>query len=253
MQHRYVDKKVDRDWLNTNFPCMMACPAHTNAGRYVELIAEGEFEEAYRYARGPNPMASICGRVCAHPCETACRRGVIDKPIAIRALKRFLTERYGPESRHPIDVNAGRIQEKLPFRVAIVGAGPVGLSSAHDLALMGYAVTIFEASQVAGGMLYLGLPEYRLPRDVVEAQVREILSTGDITLKLNHAAGRDFTIADLRRDFDAVLIAVGAHRSRDLTIPGVNLDGVYKGIDFLLNVNLGYRFTIGKNVFVIGG
>jgi NADPH-dependent glutamate synthase beta subunit-like oxidoreductase len=253
MQKRFVDKKVDGDWLNTNFPCMMACPAHTNAGRYVELIAEGEFEEAYRVAREPNPMASICGRVCSHPCETACRRGEIDKPIAIRALKRFLTERYGPESRHPIDVNAGRTQPKLPFRIAIVGAGPVGLSAAHDLALTGYAVTIFEASQVAGGMLYLGLPEYRLPRDVVEAQVREILSTGDITLKLNQAAGRDFTIADLRRDFDAVLIAVGAHRSRDLTIPGVNLDGVYKGIDFLLNVNLGYRFTIGKKVLVIGG
>jgi NADPH-dependent glutamate synthase beta subunit-like oxidoreductase len=232
---------------------MMACPAHTNAGRYVALIAEGEFEEAYRIARGPNPMASICGRVCAHPCETACRRGEIDKPIAIRALKRFLTEQYGPESRRAIDVNAGRTQPKLPFRIAIVGAGPVGLSAAHDLALMGYAVTIFEASQVAGGMLYLGLPEYRLPRDVVEAQVREILSTGDITLKLNQAAGRDFTIADLRRDFDAVLIAVGAHRSRDLSIPGVNLDGVYKGIDFLLNVNLGYRFTIGKKVLVIGG
>ena len=253
MLKRFVDKKVDRDWLNTNFPCMMACPAHTNAGRYVALIAEGEFEEAYRIARGPNPMASICGRVCAHPCETACRRGEIDKPIAIRALKRFLTEQYGPESRRAIDVNAGRTQPKLPFRIAIVGAGPVGLSAAHDLALMGYAVTIFEASQVAGGMLYLGLPEYRLPRDVVEAQVREILSTGDITLKLNQAAGRDFTIADLRRDFDAVLIAVGAHRSRDLSIPGVNLDGVYKGIDFLLNVNLGYRFTIGKKVLVIGG
>ena len=253
MLQRFVDKKVDRDWLNTNFPCMMACPAHTNAGRYVELIAEGEFEEAYRYAREPNPLASICGRVCAHPCETACRRGEIDKPIAIRALKRFLTEQYGPESRHPVNVNAGRAQAKLPFRIAIVGAGPVGLSAAHDLALMGYAVTIFEASQVAGGMLYLGLPEYRLPRDVVEAQVREILSTGDITLKLSQAAGRDFTIAELRRDFDAVLIAVGAHRSRDLTIPGVNLDGVYKGIDFLLNVNLGYRFTIGKKVLVIGG
>ncbi|SPE19082.1 FAD-dependent pyridine nucleotide-disulphide oxidoreductase [Candidatus Sulfotelmatomonas gaucii] len=253
MQRRFIEKKVDRDWLNTNFPCMMACPAHTNAGRYVELIAKGEFEEAYRYAREPNPLASICGRVCAHPCETACRRGEIDKPIAIRALKRFLTEQYGPESRHPINVNAGRAQAKLPFRIAIVGAGPVGLAAAHDLALMGYAVTIFEASQVAGGMLYLGLPEYRLPRDVVEAQVREILSTGDITLKLSQAAGRDFTIADLRRDFDAVLIAVGAHRSRDLTIPGVNLDGVYKGIDFLLNVNLGYRFTIGKKVLVIGG
>jgi len=253
MLQRFVDKKVDRDWLNTNFPCMMACPAHTNAGRYVELIAEGEFEEAYRYAREPNPLASICGRVCAHPCETACRRGEIDKPIAIRALKRFLTEQYGPESRHPINVNACRAQAKLPFRIAIVGAGPVGLSAAHDLALMGYAVTIFEASQAAVGMLYLGLPEYRLPRDVVEAQVREILSTGDITLKLSQAAGRDFTIAELRRDFDAVLIAVGAHRSRDLTIPGVNLDGVYKGIDFLLNVNLGYRFTIGKKVLVIGG
>jgi formate dehydrogenase (NADP+) beta subunit len=253
MLRRFVDKKVDQDWLNTNFPCMMACPAHTNAGRYVGLIAEGEFEEAYRVAREPNPLASVCGRVCAHPCETACRRGEIDKPIAIRALKRFLTERYGPESRYPVDVNASRVQPMLPFQIAIVGAGPVGLSSAHDLARMGYAVTIFEASQVAGGMLYLGLPEYRLSRSVVEAQVREILSTGDITLKLNQAAGRDFTIADLRREFDAVLIAVGAHRSRDLAIPGVDLDGVHKGIDFLLNVNLGYRFTIGRKVLVIGG
>ena len=254
MLKRYKNKKVDGDWLNTNFPCMMACPAHTNAGRYVGLIAEGRFEEAYRIARDPNPLASICGRVCAHPCETACRRGEIDRPISIRALKRFLTEQFGPESKHPIAVNEGRGQKKLPFKVAVVGGGPVGLSAAHDLALMGYAVTIFEAAPVAGGMLYLGIPEYRLPRDVVEAQVREILETGDITLKLNHAAGRDFTVSDLRRQgFDAVLIAVGAHRSRDLSIPGVDLDGVHKGIDFLLNVNLGYKFTIGKKVIVIGG
>jgi formate dehydrogenase beta subunit len=251
---RFKDKKVDKDWLNTNFPCMMACPAHTNAGRYVALIAEGRFEEAYKFARDPNPLASICGRVCAHPCETACRRGDIDRPIAIRALKRFLTERHGPESKHPVDVSVGRVQSKLPFKVAVVGGGPVGLSAAHDLALMGYSVTIFESAPVAGGMLYLGIPEYRLPRDVVEAQVREILETGDITLKLNQAAGRDFTVSDLRHQgFDAVLIAVGAHRSRDLTIPGVDLDGVYKGIDFLLNVNLGYKFTIGKKVIVIGG
>ncbi len=254
MLKRFKDKKVDRDWLNTNFPCMMACPAHTNAGRYVALIAEGRFDEAYKFARDPNPLASICGRVCAHPCETACRRGDIDRPIAIRALKRFLTERHGPESKRPLDINAGRGQNKLPFKVAVVGGGPVGLSAAHDLALMGYAVTIFEAAPVAGGMLYLGIPEYRLPRDVVEAQVREILATGDITLKLNQAAGRDFTVSDLRHQgFDAVLVAVGAHRSRDLTIPGVDLDGVYKGIDFLLNVNLGYKFTIGKKVIVIGG
>jgi len=253
MQQRYVNKKVDRDWLNTNFPCMMACPAHTNAGRYVSLIAEGRFEEAYRYARDPNPLASICGRVCAHPCETACRRGEIDKPISIRALKRFLTERHGPESKRPLPPSTERIG-KLPFKVAVIGGGPVGLSAAHDLALMGYSVTIFEAAPVAGGMLYLGIPEYRLPRSVVEAQVREILETGDITLRLNSSAGRDFTVSELRRQgFDAVLISVGAHKSRDLTIPGVDLDGVHKGIEFLLNVNLGYKFTIGKKVIVIGG
>ena len=253
MQKRFSNKMVDRDWLNTNFPCMMACPAHTNAGRYVALIAEGRFEEAYRFARDPNPLASICGRVCAHPCETACRRGEIDKPIQIRALKRFLTERHGPESRN-FRPTAITPEAKLPYKVAVIGAGPVGLSAAHDLALMGYSVTIFEAAAVPGGMLYLGIPEYRLPRDVVEAQVREILQTGDVTLKLNQRAGKDFSIEDLHsQGFDAVLIAVGAHRSRDLSIPGVNLDGVHKGIDFLLNVNLGYKFTIGKKVVVIGG
>ena len=253
MLTRFRDKAVDRDWLNSNFPCMMACPAGTNAGRYVALIAEGRFEEAYHYARDPNPMASICGRVCAHPCETACRRGSIDKPIQIRALKRLLTERYGPESRRPLRLKRQRAAP-LPYRVAVVGSGPVGLSAAHDLGLMGYKVTIFEAAPVAGGMLKLGIPEYRLPRSVVEAQVREILDVGDIELKLNCAAGRDFTIAGLRRQgFDAVVIAVGAHRSRELSIPGVDLDGVHKAVEFLLNANLGYRFTIGRKVVVIGG
>ena len=253
MLNRFEDKRVDQDWLESNFPCMMACPAGTNAGRYVALIAEGRFEEAYRYARDPNPMASICGRVCAHPCETACRRGAIDAPISIRALTRFLTERFGPESRQPLDIRKAPVGT-MPYRVAIVGSGPVGLSAAHDLALLGYAVTIFEAAPVAGGMLSLGIPEYRLPRSVVEAQIREILEAGGVTLKVNQAAGRDFTIRELRENgFDAVVLAVGAHRSRDLSIPGVDLDGVHKGIDFLLNANLGYRFNIGKKVVVIGG
>ena len=155
----------------------------------------------------------------------------IDRPIQIRALKRFLTEQQTKSKR--LQTLPAEKQPALPFKVAVVGAGPVGLSAAHDLALMGYSVTIFEAAAVPGGMLYLGIPEYRLPRDVVEAQVREILETGDVTLKLNQRAGKDFSICDLRsQGFDAVLIAVGAHRSRDLSIPGVDLDGVTKGSTF---------------------
>ena len=246
-------KLVDLDWLESNFPCMKACPVHTQAGRYVSLIAEGRYEEAYRYAREPNPFASICGRVCGHPCETDCRRGKFDSAISIRALKRFLTERYGPESRNPIDVFPEKPKVTRPEHVAVIGSGPAGLSAAHDLALLGYAVTVFEAAPIPGGMLHLGIPEYRLPRDVLQAQIREILDLGP-ELRLNVRLGKDFTIADLRaQGYKAILLAFGLHRSRDLTIPGNDLDGVVKGIDFLLNVNLGYRFSIGKKVVVIGG
>jgi len=245
-------KLVDLDWLESNFPCMQACPVHTQAGRYVSLIAEGRFEEAYRYARQPNPLASICGRVCGHPCEAACRRGQFDAPISIRALKRFVTERYGPESRNPLDLFPEKPKVTHPERVAVIGSGPAGLAAAHDLALLGYAVTIFEAAQVPGGMLYLGIPEYRLPRDVVQAQVREILALGP-ELRLNSRLG-DFSLSDLRREgFQAILLVIGLHRSRDLILPGRDLDGVITGTDFLLNVNLGYQFSIGTRVVVIGG
>ncbi|MBZ5700932.1 MAG: FAD-dependent oxidoreductase [Acidobacteriia bacterium] len=246
-------KLVDLDWLESNFPCMQACPVHTQAGRYVSLIAEGRYEEAYRYARTPNPFASVCGRVCGHPCEPACRRGKFDAPISIRALKRFLTERHGPESRNPVDVVSDKVQLVQREKVAIIGSGPAGLSAAHDLALLGYAVTVFDAAAVPGGMMHLGIPEYRLPRDVLQAQIREILELGP-ELKLNMRLGRDFSLADLRQQgYKAVLMAFGLHRSRDLNLPGNDLDGVVKGIDFLLNVNLGYRFSIGKQVVVIGG
>jgi formate dehydrogenase beta subunit len=246
-------KLVDLGWLESNFPCMQACPVHTQAGRYVSLIAEGRYEEAYRYARVPNPFASICGRVCGHPCETACRRGQLDLPISIRALKRFVTERHGPESRNPVEVFPERPQVTRPEKIAIIGSGPAGMSAAHDLALLGYAVTVFEAAAVPGGMMHLGIPEYRLPRDVLQAQIREILDLGP-ELRLNSRLGRDFSLDDLRRQgYKAVLLAFGLHRSRDLNLPGHELDGVVKGIDFLLNVNLGYRFSIGKQVVVIGG
>lgn len=246
-------KLVDLDWLESNFPCMQACPVHTQAGRYVHLIAEGRYEEAYRYARLPNPFASICGRVCGHPCEPACRRGSFDAPISIRALKRFLTERHGPESRQPLDLFPEKPKVLHEEKIAIIGSGPAGLSAAHDLALLGYGTTVFEAAAVPGGMMHLGIPEYRLPRDVLQAQIREILEMGP-ELRLNARLGRDFSLSDLRRQgYQAVLLAFGLHRSRDLQIPGNELDGVVKGIDFLLNVNLGYRFSIGKRVVVIGG
>ena len=246
-------KLVDLEWLESNFPCMQACPVHTQAGRYVSLIAEGRYEEAYRYARVPNPFASICGRVCGHPCEPACRRGQLDSPISIRALKRFLTERYGPESRNAIDVFPEKPNVIHPEKVAVIGSGPAGMSAAHDLALLGYAVTIFDSAPVPGGMMHLGIPEYRLPRDVLQAQIREILDLGP-ELRLNMRLGRDFSLGDLHRQgYKAILLAFGLHRSRDLNLPGNDLDGVVKGIDFLLNVNLGYRFSIGKQVVVIGG
>jgi formate dehydrogenase (NADP+) beta subunit len=246
-------KLVDLEWLESNFPCMQACPVHTQAGRYVSLIAQGRYEEAYRYARVPNPFASICGRVCGHPCEPACRRGQFDLPISIRALKRFVTERHGPESRNPIDMFPEKPRAFQPDKVAIIGSGPAGMSAAHDLALLGYPVTVFEAAPVPGGMMHLGIPEYRLPRNVLQAQIREILDLGP-ELRLNMRLGRDYSLEDLRRQgYKAVLLAFGLHRSRDLNLPGHELDGVVKGIDFLLNVNLGYRFSIGKQVVVIGG
>src|SRR6516165_6416957 len=247
-------KLVDLEWLESNFPCMRACPVHTEAGRYVALIAQGRYEEAYRYARRPNPLASICGRVCGHPCETDCRRGKLDAPISIRALKRFLTERHGPESRNPVTVYPGRssgISRKE--LVAVIGAGPAGLSAAHDLALLGYPVTVFDAAPVPGGMMHLGIPEYRLPRDVLKAQVREILDLG-ATLRLNSRLGKDFSLQSLRSEgFKAILLAIGLHAGRKLRVEGEDLDGVISGIDFLLNVNLGYRFSIGRRVVVIGG
>lgn len=249
-------KFVNVEWLDANFPCMAACPVHTEAGRYVALIAEGRYQEAYRVARRPNPFASICGRICAAPCETACRRGTIDQPVAIRALKRFVTERFGVESM--IDLERlkdvfGKTLKKNGIKVAVIGAGPAGMSCAHDLALLGYEVTVFEAQPVAGGMLRLGVPEYRLPRELIRMEINAILSLG-VELQLNTAIGRDFSIGDLKaQGFHAIFLAIGAHKSRDLRIEGVELDGVLRAVDYLLNSNLGYRIELGQKVVVIGG
>ena len=248
---------VDRDWLESNFPCAQACPVGTEAGRYVALIAEGKYREAYAVARRPNPLASICGRICAAPCEPACRRGALDQPIAIRALKRFVSERFGVESMMDVDllkeIYGERLRRYPEDRVAVIGAGPAGLAAAHDLALLGYPVTIFEAQPVPGGMLRLGIPEYRLPRELIKLEINAILNLG-VELKVGARLGRDFALADLRRQgFRAVFLAPGAQRSRDLEIPGIDLDGVLKGVDFLLNINMGYRVELGRRVLVVGG
>jgi NADPH-dependent glutamate synthase beta subunit-like oxidoreductase len=240
-------------------PCRATCPVRTNAGGYVRAVAEGDTERGYRIARAPNPLASICGRICAHPCETKCRRGVIDQPISIRALKRTLTERHGVENAlsaqpiplEPLHLAVGGADGAA--RIGIVGAGPAGLSCAHDLALLGYRVTLFEGAPVVGGMLYQGVPEYRLSRDLIRAEVDQILALG-VELKLDWRLGRDFTVGDLRRNgYAAVFLALGASRGRDLNIPGKDLDGVVNGVDFLLNANLGYRVALGERVIVIGG
>jgi len=240
--------------------CREGCPVRTDSGAYVQAIAEGRYEDAYIIARAPNPFASICGRVCAAPCEAKCRRGALDAPVSIRALKRFICERHGVESDA---FDLGRVYPELrdPRRerpgggrkVAIVGAGPAGLSCAHELALMGFAPTVFEAQNLAGGMLVLGVPEYRLPREIVRAEIAAIESLG-VEIRLNSRLGRDYALADLKtQGFEAVFLGIGAHRSRDMAIEGVQFDGVVRAIDFLLNVNLGYRMNLGRKVVVIGG
>jgi len=247
-----------RYFLNL-IPCRTGCPVRTNAGGYVRAVAEWDTARGYRIARAPNPLASICGRICAHPCESNCRRGVIDQPISIRALKRTLTERHGVEntlSGQPAPLAPLRLAvagPDGPARVGVVGAGPAGLSCAHDLALLGYRVTLFDSAPVVGGMLYQGVPEYRLSRDLIRAEVDQILALG-VELKLEWKLGRDFTVGDLRRnEYAAVFLAMGASRGRELNIPGRDLDGVINGVDFLLNANLGYRVALGERVIVIGG
>jgi NADPH-dependent glutamate synthase beta subunit-like oxidoreductase len=255
-------------------PCQAACPIHTDAGKYVQLIAEGNYRDSYLVARSPNPLASICGRVCAAPCEDRCRRGSIDAPVSIRALKRFVCEKYGvesvlPETQEALSqgatepgnqtlwhlpvLAAGRSNVARGRKVAVIGAGPAGVSCAHDLALMGYRVTLFEASANPGGMMYHGIPEFRLPRAVIEKEIERIISLG-VELKLNAPLTRDFGLRDLRgQGYQAIFISMGTQRGRDLNIEGADLDGVIKAIDFLLNVNHGYRVKLGARVVVIGG
>ena len=257
--------------------CQTGCPVATDAGRYVQLIAEKRDEDAYLVARAPNPFASVCGRVCAAPCEDACRRGSIDAPISIRALKRFVTEKYGVESVHPdtqdrlrqeLISEGNRYAGHLPVhpvsaapgggaaskrKVAVIGAGPAGLSAAHDLALLGYSTTVFEAAEEPGGMMRFGIPEYRLPRTLIRSEIDRIAGLG-VDIRLGSPLAEGFGLKELRAEgYESVFLSVGVSKGRDLRVPGVELDGVVKAVDFLLNVNRGYRMNLGRRVVVIGG
>ena len=245
----------DARWLWDNEPCRAACPVHTDAGGYVTAIAEGRFADAYQIARAPNPFPSICGRVCAAPCETSCRRGTVDSPVAIRALKRFVSERFGVESFGGASEwhrGHGPVPAAGHQSVGIVGGGPGGLAAAHDLRLAGHQVTVYEGEQRLGGMMVLGIPEYRLPRALIDRETEAIVSLG-IDVKLGCRVGRDVTFEQLLEKHDALFLCVGAGRGRDLNIPGRELDGVVPAVEFLLNVNRGFRVELGERVVVVGG
>lgn len=214
-------------------PCRDACPAGQRAQGYIALIREGRWEDALRVIKLDNPFPGICGRICNHRCESACNRGLVDEPINIRALKRFVTDKVYANPRQPVEPVEIAFPDK---RVAIIGAGPCGLTAAQDIIRAGFPVTVFEAMPVAGGMLRLGVPEYRLPVEIIEREVQDIVDLG-IDLRLNNQVNNLDDLFD--QGFNAVLIAVGAHEGIRLPIPGADLDGVLINTHFLRDVRLG--------------
>ena len=241
-------------YFDENIPCLAACPVHTNAGMYVAAIADGDDELAYLTARMPNPFASVCGRVCAAPCEDACRRGEIDEPIAIRALKRYITEQFGPEAGDGTlwDQVAAPPAVERSESIGIVGGGPAGLACAHDLRRWGYQVTLYEATEKLGGAMWLGIPEYRLDRDVLAKDVAAIVDLG-VDVQYETRLGEDVTFDELRDRHDALFLAIGATLGRGLDIDGADADGVFKAIEFLINMNRGFSVDVGEKVIVVGG
>ncbi len=234
-------------------PCRDACPAGQRAQGYIALIREGRWHDAMRVIKMDNPFPGICGRICNHRCESACNRALADEPINIRALKRFVTDKEYEEPRQPVEP-AQRLYDE---QIAIIGAGPCGLTAAQDLVWAGYGVTVFEAMPVAGGMLRLGVPEYRLPTEIIEREVQDIIDLG-VDVRLNHQIDN---LDDLfEQGYDAVLISVGAHEGIRLPIPGADRDGVLINTHFLRDVRLG-KYTDGSNdapplgqrVLVLGG
>jgi heterodisulfide reductase subunit A-like polyferredoxin len=234
-------------------PCKNACPADTSAQGYVALIAQRRYAEAFEVVREYNPFPATVGRVCNHPCESQCNRGKADAPVAICALKRFVADyvyEHGLEGTAPSVYAVKPDPAAADQPVAVVGAGPAGLSAAYYLARMGHPVTVFEALPVAGGMMRVGIPAYRLPRDVLDREIQNILNAG-VELKLNTPIRNLNNL--MQQGFKAVFLAIGAHQPQKLGIPGEDVEGVFHGVPFLRAVALGEHPAIGRRVVVVGG
>ncbi|MCL6580313.1 MAG: FAD-dependent oxidoreductase [Firmicutes bacterium] len=234
-------------------PCRMGCPAGVHTHGYVTLVAGGRYREAWSLIRRDNPFVSICGTVCHNPCEKVCQRGEFDQPIAIKALKAFLGHYILTKDREWAFQQAVPVEPRRAERVAVFGSGPAGLSCAYQLARRGYPVTVYEALPVAGGLMRVGIPEYRLPREFIDTEIELIRRMG-VEIRTGVPVGEDLKISDvLAEGYKAVFVSVGAHQLKKSALPGQDLDGVHYGVSFLRKVNLGEQVRVGRRVAVVGG